>query len=126
MAHWLPAYLVYRVTELGNIDVSRFDCWMYGVRSCHAPEAQNLPTLSSDHDITASGGLPARIAASTLSSFSPMPSRTSTVIHGYCSWNMSKTGVTLSASAPANGIHIEIVTGSCEALAPVAMGSGAP
>src|SRR5512132_4617136 len=39
---------------------------------------------------------------------------------------MSNTGMTLSASGPPNGIHIEIVTGSCDALAPVATGSGAP
>jgi hypothetical protein len=39
---------------------------------------------------------------------------------------MSNTGKTLSASGPPNGIHIEIVTGSCEASAPVSIGAGAP
>ena len=99
---------------------------MYGVRSCQASDAQNLPTLSSDQDITASGGLPARIAARTFSSFSPMPGRTSTVIHGYSCSNMSKTTDIFLYSAPPNGTHIEIVTGSCEASAPVSIGGGAP
>ncbi len=64
------------------------------------------------------------MAASTLSSFSPIPVRTSTVIHGYASWNMSKTCATLSYSAPANGTHIEIVTGACEASGLVSIGDG--
>ncbi len=99
---------------------------MYGVRSCQASDAQNLPTLSSDQDITASGGFPARIAARTFSSFSPMPGRTSTVIHGYSCSNMSNTTDIFLYSAPPNGTHIEIVTGSWDASGPVSIGAGVP
>src|SRR6266498_1232681 len=106
--------------------VSRPDCSMYGVRSCQASEEQNLPTLSSDQDMTASGGFPARIAARTFSSFSPMPVRTSTVIHGYSCSNMSNTTDIFLYSAPANGTQIETVAGACDTSGPVSIGGGAP
>src|SRR5438093_2411471 len=103
--------------EGGNWLMSRWVSWMNGERSCHAPDWQNLPTLSRENDITTSGGFPARMAARTFSSFSPRPFVTSTVIHGYCWWNESIARCTVATSrSTLKGIQIEIVFGSCDAL----------
>ena len=77
----------------------------------HAPVLHHRPTLSTPNESTASGGLPALIAAVILLSVRPV--RLSTVIHGYCSLNMSKTLLKTSVSAfDVHSLHIVIVTGA--------------
>ena len=72
-------------------------CSMYGVRSCHAPVSQKAARSSNAHDIVASGGVPARIAARTFAS-SSTPVVTSIVIQGYSSSNASNAAWTPATS----------------------------
>ena len=83
---------------------------MYGFRSAHAPDAQNCPTLSSVNERTASGGLPALIAAMIFSSSTPPVLLT--VIHGYFSVNPTKISLNCLSSRPVHAPHISSVTGA--------------
>ncbi len=83
---------------------------MYGFRSCHAPEAQNCPTLSSVNESTVSGGLPALIEAMILGSSTPPVLLT--VIHGYFFVNPSKILLNCWSSRPVQAPHISSCTGA--------------
>src|SRR5262249_3852946 len=63
--------------------------WMYGARSRHAPDWQNLPTMSVEKDRPTSGPPPAAMAVVILSS--SCPSLTTTLIFG---WDASKSSTT--------------------------------
>src|SRR5258706_3746024 len=69
---------------------------IYGARSCHAPEEQNLPTMSVEKDSPTSGPFPAPIAWVILSS--SWPDFTVTLIAGYLAWKSSTTFCRASAS----------------------------
>src|SRR5262245_58143700 len=98
-------------------------CSMYGFRSCHAPDSQNCPTLSSVNDSTTSGGLPLLIEAMIFWSFTPPV--LFTVIHGYCSVKPSKIWLNCFSSRPVHAPQISSVTGSFEAALAVSTGEGA-
>src|SRR6185503_20639874 len=88
---------------------------MKGVRSIHAPEIQNLATLSKPKDRTASGGLPPLMAARILSSVSPPTLLT--VIHGYSAWKPSKIWLKVfSSRLEVHSLHIVRVTGAWDSL----------
>src|SRR6478609_1383055 len=94
---------------------------MYGVMSIHAPVLHHRPTLSTPNDRTESGGWPALIAAVILLSVSPV--RLSTVIHGYCFSKPSKILLnTFVSAADVHSLHIESVTGACEAFVSIDCG----
>src|SRR4030067_492542 len=87
---------------------------MDGVRSCQAPDSQNLPTLSSPNDSTASGGVPELIAWMIF--WSPTPPTLFTVIHGYSAVKSSKIWLNCFSSRPVHAPQISIVTGSWDTL----------
>src|SRR4029077_19147746 len=92
-----------------------FGSLMYGFMSIHAPDWQNLPTLSTPKESTVSGASPALIAAMIFWSVNPV--LLSTVIHGYCFSNPSKILLkTFVSLFDVHSLHIESVTGACEAL----------
>src|SRR5436190_5910250 len=96
---------------------------MYGFRSCHAPDSQNCPTLSSVKESTTSGAVRLLMAAMIFGS--PTPPLLSTVIRGYFWVKPSKILLTCSSSRPVHAPQIWRVTGACEALLLVSIAEGA-
>ena len=95
---------------------------MYGFRSCHAPDAQNWPTLSSVNERTASGGVAGvdrgddLLVVDTPTLF--------TVIQGISAVNPSKILLNCWSSRPVHALHIVNVTGVCEVPLPVSIAEG--
>src|SRR5262245_13228479 len=100
----------------------RWSRLMYGVRSWNAPEEQNAPSVSVSKSEAASGALPPRIAAVSLSAVSAPV--VFTVIHGYCLWKPATALLMSPSSRAVNPFQNEMVTGVCDPA--VAADRGAP
>src|SRR6476659_10436702 len=89
--------------------MSKLSASMYLFRSCQAPELQNAPRLSVSNIEATSGGLPAWIAAVSLSAV--IAPTLLTVIHGYFLWNFARPSFMTLSSRAVKGLQNVSVTG---------------
>src|SRR3954451_16692123 len=94
--HRLLSNAVYSLVRALSLSRSTLSRWMYGLRSRHAPEEQNLPTMSVEYDRPTSGPLPPAMAWVTLESSWPLC--TFTLIFGWSFWKSLTTPSMASAS----------------------------
>src|SRR5437762_3700484 len=104
--HRLPWYSVYCLTVDGNLLMSTLSRLMYWLRSIHAPDEQNLPTMSVEYDSPTSGPCPAPMAWVIFSS--SWPDFTVTWIFGCAAWKSLTTCCRTSASRSVNGFQNSI------------------
>src|SRR6266511_701782 len=97
----LPWNWVYSLTAAGNLFRSKLSRLMYGLRSIHAPEEQNLPTMSVENETPTSGPVPAPIAWVIFSS--SWPPLEFTVILGWDAWKSLMMASIASPSRSVNG-----------------------
>src|SRR6476659_7862134 len=89
--------------------MSKLSSSMNWFRSCQAPELQNAPRLSVSNIEATSGGLPAWIAAVSLSAV--IAPTLLTVIHGYRLWNFARPAFMTLSSRAVKGLQNVSVTG---------------
>src|SRR5690349_18801163 len=95
--------------------MSKLSASMYLFRSCQAPELQKAPRLSVSNIEATSGGLPAWIAAVSLSAV--IAPTLLTVIHGYFLWNFARPAFMTLSSRLVKGLQKVRVTGVLSAAA---------
>src|SRR3954454_9949937 len=111
IAHRFLSYSVYERVVAFSWFRSTLSRLMYGVRSTHAPDEQNLPTMSVEYERPTSGPLPAPIAWVTLES--SCPGLMVTLMFG---WVASKSFTTVSiawASRSVKKCHSSTVPETC-------------